>query len=249
MRTWGPRGDGTTLLGQNRSPPFRRFPRRWTPTFFTSGQVGRHRRNVQSRRGWCDQRVLRGSRHDRTRHLRYRGHLQWLHAPTGAAYATSNGFATLSISSQHQAWRLTHFGTASETGDAANTADPDGDRLSNLIEYAFGLNPTSGRSSSLPVGQLKAGGAYQLSFIQPSNVNDVVYGLEWSPTMQPGSWLPVPDTSSGMLHTFTMSTASRSRAFFRFVIVLSGDECSWALTTISLKKPLGRSVGRGNEGP
>lgn len=169
--------------------------------------------------------------------------------PTGAAYATSNGFATLSISSQHQAWRLTHFGTASETGDAANTADPDGDRLSNLIEYAFGLNPTSGRSSSLAVGQLTAGGAYQLSFIQPSNVNDVVYGLEWSPTMQPGSWLPVPDTGSGMLHTFTMSTASRSRAFFRFVIVLSGDECSWALTTISLKKPLGRSVGRGNEGP
>jgi len=33
VRTWGPRGDGTAHLGQNGSRSFRRFPRRWNPTF------------------------------------------------------------------------------------------------------------------------------------------------------------------------------------------------------------------------
>ena len=33
MRTWGPSGDGTALLGRDRSPRFRWFPRWWNPTF------------------------------------------------------------------------------------------------------------------------------------------------------------------------------------------------------------------------
>jgi hypothetical protein len=34
VRTRGPSGDGTASLGLNRSLSFRRFPRRWNPTFF-----------------------------------------------------------------------------------------------------------------------------------------------------------------------------------------------------------------------
>jgi fibronectin-binding autotransporter adhesin len=41
-----------------------------------------------------------------------------------------------------RAWRYANFGSTSATGNAADDADPDGDGVSNLAEFAFGLNPT-----------------------------------------------------------------------------------------------------------
>ncbi len=40
-----------------------------------------------------------------------------------------------------QVWRQTWFDTADPTGPAADTADPDGDGLPNLLEYALGTDP------------------------------------------------------------------------------------------------------------
>ncbi len=45
------------------------------------------------------------------------------------------------VLSPRAAWRLQHFGTADNSGAAADEADPDGDGLVNLVEYAFGLDP------------------------------------------------------------------------------------------------------------
>lgn len=39
------------------------------------------------------------------------------------------------------------FGTADNTGGAADDADPDGDGLANLFEYVTGANPNSGDSN------------------------------------------------------------------------------------------------------
>jgi len=39
-------------------------------------------------------------------------------------------------------WRQAYFGTSADTGDAADTADPDGDRVVNKLERAFGGEPT-----------------------------------------------------------------------------------------------------------
>lgn len=38
-------------------------------------------------------------------------------------------------------WRFTHFGTTSNTGDAADVADPDGDGFSNQLERAAATDP------------------------------------------------------------------------------------------------------------
>jgi autotransporter-associated beta strand protein len=38
-------------------------------------------------------------------------------------------------------WRLTHFGSSSATGSAADDADPDADGFANLLEYALGTDP------------------------------------------------------------------------------------------------------------
>ena len=43
--------------------------------------------------------------------------------------------------SQLAGWRFEHFGSMEDTGDLAIDADPDGDNLVNLVEFAFNLNP------------------------------------------------------------------------------------------------------------
>jgi hypothetical protein len=40
-------------------------------------------------------------------------------------------------------WRLNYFGSAANSGNGADSANPQGDGLSNLEKYAFGLDPTS----------------------------------------------------------------------------------------------------------
>lgn len=41
-----------------------------------------------------------------------------------------------------QSWRVTHFGTSAATGSSADSADPDADGVTNLLEYALGTDPT-----------------------------------------------------------------------------------------------------------
>ncbi len=43
-------------------------------------------------------------------------------------------------------WRTTHFGSAANSGDAADAADPDADGVPNLLEYALGGDPDSAAS-------------------------------------------------------------------------------------------------------
>jgi hypothetical protein len=50
-------------------------------------------------------------------------------------------------------WRLTHFGTTEGTGTAANSADPDGDGIPNILEYALGSNPLVADRTALPQAQ------------------------------------------------------------------------------------------------
>jgi len=48
-------------------------------------------------------------------------------------------------------WRQTYFGTTDNAGDAADSANPDGDAFINLLEWAFGLNPTASSAGEILV--------------------------------------------------------------------------------------------------
>ncbi len=50
-----------------------------------------------------------------------------------------------------QAWRQQYFSTISNTGSAADTANPDGDAFVNLAEFAFGMNPNSNSAGTVTV--------------------------------------------------------------------------------------------------
>ena len=84
-------------------------------------------------------------------------------------------------------WRQQYFQTASNTGDAADTADYDHDGIQNLVEYALGLNPTVASGlTALPTAV--SGDAdpllsdrLALSFVLPSpNPPDVTYTVQAS---------------------------------------------------------------------
>ncbi len=95
--------------------------------------------------------------------------------------------------------------------------DPDFDGLSNLLEFAFGLNPNSGASVQFPPAQRVAGN-FVISFTEPAGITGITYGAEWSPDLTPASWLPVLDTGTGTTHTFSIPTVGSLRKFMRLKV-------------------------------
>lgn len=53
-------------------------------------------------------------------------------------------------SSLLELWRKSHFGNPTNTSNGADSADTDGDGLTNLLEYALGSSPLTPNSSSAP---------------------------------------------------------------------------------------------------
>lgn len=51
----------------------------------------------------------------------------------------------------YSAWRIEYFGTLDRSGIAADDADPDGDGVENLLEYALGGDPLAANRAVLPI--------------------------------------------------------------------------------------------------
>ena len=101
-------------------------------------------------------------------------------------------------------WRLAFFGSAEDAGDGADDFDFDYDGLTNLVEYAFGLNPIIPDAAGFPQPQISAGGiAYD--FTVAEEIQGITYGAEWSATMAAGDWHPVPDAGESRRHVFSIS--------------------------------------------
>jgi hypothetical protein len=58
----------------------------------------------------------------------------------GVSYSEIRTFSTTGQNAQ-QDWRMLHFGTTANAGQAADAADPDADGLNNATEFALALNP------------------------------------------------------------------------------------------------------------
>ncbi len=76
-----------------------------------------------------------------------------------------------------QAWRFLHFKSETSSGSAADTGDPDGDGLCNLIEYALGTSPVSASPDGMPTPGT-SGGKLTLSFFRA--LPDVTYYVDGS---------------------------------------------------------------------
>ena len=106
---------------------------------------------------------------------------------------TGTATGTLEITSvtDYSSWASAYLPT-----DVSNlAADTDGDGMSNFMEYAFGLNPTSGTSVN-PISQPldKGTGEFKYTRRKPS-LTALTYSYEWSSTLVApwGTFVPVVD--------------------------------------------------------
>jgi fibronectin type 3 domain-containing protein len=115
-------------------------------------------------------------------------------------------------------WRLANFGTIANTGNAADSADPDGDGWNNGQEYLSGTDPNN-RVSVLRIDSMQAiGNDMNLSF--PSTLGRA-YRVERSDTLLDGSWTAVQDEiagTGGLIQITDAGGALHDRRFYRIVV-------------------------------
>lgn len=114
-------------------------------------------------------------------------------------------------------FRLTHFNTTANTGDAADDKDPDGDGLTNFFEFVAGMIPTD-RTSTFTC-RVDKSGTHPKAIFGPC-LNNRTYEV-WSSTSLNGDWAPAvgSTTAIGTQRTFTDSDASGTKRFYRVKII------------------------------
>lgn len=92
------------------------------------------------------------------------------------------------VFTHQQQWRFTNFGSYDSVASGADSADPDGDGLNNLLEYALGLAPNT--SGVMPASLASSGANLEYSYTRSTAAKDngVTYQIEWSETLEAGSW-------------------------------------------------------------
>lgn len=120
-----------------------------------------------------------------------------------------------------ETWRQTHFGIITNTGDAANHADPDFDGIVNLIEYALGTLPNSAESSTAPIVG-KSGNRLTLTFTRVRG--DLTYIVEAGSTLASWSTLETNPGSVGasvtVNDTVEISTSDPPVRFLRLRVII-----------------------------
>ena len=111
-----------------------------------------------------------------------------------------------------QAWRWQRFGTAAATGDAADTADPDGDGLSNLLEYALATNPLA---PSAPPAGLRSPSTGLLEITFTRQLPDLTYVVEGSSDLLAWTILATNPGTVGTPVTVSDTAPAAARRFLR----------------------------------
>jgi len=142
---------------------------------------------------------------------------------TKGSYQYDEATHTLSVVagslSSLQSWRVTHFGDSANSGNGADSADPDNDGRPNLLEYATGTLPNSANSGSVATVATSAG-KLTLSFAYIAD-STLTYSIEASNDL--ATWSTVHTypafTSAGTAtYTDTVVLSSGSRRFLRLKV-------------------------------
>lgn len=116
------------------------------------------------------------------------------------------------------AWRFTHF--PNQLGNPAissETADPDADELSNLIEYALNLSPTA--SSISPLNAVDVDGYLALSATKNPTATDIIWSAQVSSALN--AWTdatPVLDDVTTYQARDTVLMSQQPKRFIRLKI-------------------------------
>jgi alpha-tubulin suppressor-like RCC1 family protein len=120
-----------------------------------------------------------------------------------------------------ESWRSAWYGPgATNTGNAADSADPYHTGIPNILVFAFlgpNQNPATAQISQLPQ-VTRSGGFLTYQFTEPAGVSGITYGAEWSATLgATANWQPVTDTGTAPEHIFS-TPISGDRKFLRLTV-------------------------------
>ena len=134
--------------------------------------------------------------------------------------AGSGGDVDLVLASALELWRQTYFNTLFASANAADNADPDGDGVPNLLEYALGnTSPTDAAAVAAPLLG-RAGGKLTITFTRARS--DVGYLVKGSSDLV--NWTPIPTLLGPVGQAVTIpdvveiSTANPPRRFLRLEV-------------------------------
>jgi len=114
-----------------------------------------------------------------------------LSAPSSSAYLGGQSTAVLTILEDfYDLWRFSHFGTNSgNPAIAGDFADPDGDGVLNLMEFALAADPNVANTNRSPAAAI-SGNHFQIYFHRNTAATNLTYVVEssgsltgWSPAM------------------------------------------------------------------
>jgi autotransporter-associated beta strand protein len=124
-----------------------------------------------------------------------------------------------------EAWRLIYFGSSANAGNAADEADPDGDGIPNLVEFALGGDPTAADEALWSVGS--EGGNLVLNYTMSSAARSIVnVDAEWANDLASIGWSSAGVTddliaeSNGIEQRKAQVEASGERKFLRLKVSL-----------------------------
>jgi hypothetical protein len=86
--------------------------------------------------------------------------------------------------------------TPAQQAELAPTADPDGDGLPNLVEYAFGSDPFDARSRRLPVLEIDEDGTPHFRFTRNRSHHDLTMTIQSAPDPA-GPWTAIARSTRG----------------------------------------------------
>ncbi len=112
-------------------------------------------------------------------------------------------------------WQLAEFGTnASNPAISGDMADPDGDGIANLLEYAMNLDPNTASATGLPTGQIDPGcGCLTLIYTKVLSATDIHYTPEATEDLN-NSWSTNGVTQSVIASNAVTQTIRASDTLF-----------------------------------
>ncbi|MDB6173335.1 MAG: repeat-containing protein [Chthoniobacteraceae bacterium] len=97
------------------------------------------------------------------------------------------------VDTAQESWRAFHFGSTQNAGNAADLADPDGDGISNLVEYVAGLVPTSAASRfNVRVERVNGQPAIIFGPVIPGRT----YRVKYKAALADATWTPLTTSSA-----------------------------------------------------
>jgi hypothetical protein len=132
---------------------------------------------------------------------------------------------TLTIYDAVGLWRQAYFGTANNSGNAADGFDANGNGLSNLQDYTLGNDPTR-PTVNAPLTITSTNGTITMQFLAKAAGTDAgyagltrYYALEGSTNLTNASWSGVPGytniVASNQTVTYSTNSTASPSLFFR----------------------------------